>query len=388
MKAAGTDALGVLRWGLARYRWLLLSCLVLGAALAPLVALNSGSVAEARALVIAERLDVDLSAIPRYGEAVFNNGEVAQAVATNFGDSGDAENIIPDRVSLVAEQDSIVFGVVGRDPDPQTAADIANTAAEAFTGALNEAGAGVATFELQTPAEVPPEPEPTLGTVYAIPVGIAAGLVLGLAAVCIILVVRRPVIEGGDAEDLTGVPALGTVAVPRTRRGRFARPEEFDGLVPVCRRLLALPTPTVVLVSRRRDEEMRMHLAVGLVGMLRLAGRIQFVGPAQLGGDDPVGTAKPAADGQRGANPRLTVVDGGDLISLVQPPESTATVLVVREGISSSALRAAVVEQLGGSAETRLLLVKPGQRTRGQEVADPDVTDDETRTQRPGAPVS
>jgi capsular polysaccharide biosynthesis protein len=387
MKASGTDALGVLRWGLIRYSWILAACLLVGAALAPLVALNSGGVAEARALVVAGRIEVDLSAIPRYGEAVFNNGAVEEAVATEFG-AGEVGEIIPDRVSLVAEQDSIVFGVLGRDPDPQTAADIANAAAATFTDALNSAGAGVGTFEVQTEAQVPPEPQPSLGTVYAIPVGIVAGLVLGLAVICVLLVLRRPVIEAQDAEDLTGIPALGTVAVPRTARGRFARPEEFDGLVPVCRRLLTLPTPTVVLVSRRRDEEMRMHLAVGLVGILRLAGRIQFVGPRRLGGDDEGGTGQAAAGrtAESGA-PRLTVVDGGDLISLVQPPESTATVLVVREGISSSALRSAVVEHLGGSAEARLLLVRRGQRTRGQELTDPDVSD-ESRTRSSGAPVS
>ncbi len=132
-----------------------------------------------------------------------------------------------------------------------------------------------------------------------------------------------------------------------------------------------------------------MNLAVGLVGMLRLAGRIQFVGPSHLAGTGAEGAE--VADGPNGRRPngapRLTVVDGGDLISLVQPPESTATVLVVREGISSSALRAAVVEHLGGSAEARLLLVKHGHRTRGQELTDPDVPD-QSKDRQSGAPVS
>jgi hypothetical protein len=48
----------------------------------------------------------------------------------------------------------------------------------------------------------------------------------------------------------------------------------------------------------------------------------------------------------------------------VQPPDLTAAVLVAREGITSSALRAAVVEHLGGSAEARVLLVKRGRRVR------------------------
>ena len=62
--------------------------------------------------------------------------------------------------------------------------------------------------------------------------------------------------------------------------------------------------------------------------------------------------------------PTLTIVDSNDPLDLVQPPDLTAAVLVAREGISSSALRAAVVEHLGGSAEARVLLVKRGRRAR------------------------
>jgi hypothetical protein len=52
----------------------------------------------------------------------------------------------------------------------------------------------------------------------------------------------------------------------------------------------------------------------------------------------------------------------------------TATVLVVPEGIGSAALRAAVVEHLGGSAEARLLLVKRGRRVRVGTVSSVDAT--------------
>ena len=60
------------------------------------------------------------------------------------------------------------------------------------------------------------------------------------------------------------------------------------------------------------------------------------------------------------------MVDSSDPLDLVQPPEWTAAVLVVPEGIGAAALRAAVVEHLGGSAEARLLLTKRGPRYRGQ----------------------
>jgi capsular polysaccharide biosynthesis protein len=392
MRAAGTDAIGILRWGLARYFWLFAICVLLGAVVAPLLALQRTAVADARALVIAEQLDVDLSAIPRYGEAVFNNGEVAQEIASTYPAAGDQEDIIPNRVSLIAEQDSIVFGVEGHDEDPQVAADLANLAANTFVAALNSAGGGVGSFELQTPAQAPPEPENSLGTSYAIPVGVGAGVMLGLAAVSVLLVARRPVIDGIDAEEIVGVPSLGTVTVPRTRRGRFAPPEAFAGLVPVCRRLLALPTPTAVLVSRPRDEHDRMHLALALVSTLRLAAEVEFVGPAELGGtatDTPARAAqRPPANGHPARRAeRFTVIDGGDLSHLIQPPHSTATVLVVPEGISSAALRAAVVEHLGGSAEARILLVRHGARTRGEAVSDLEPMDDVPARQT-GAPVT
>jgi hypothetical protein len=61
---------------------------------------------------------------------------------------------------------------------------------------------------------------------------------------------------------------------------------------------------------------------------------------------------------------RLTVIDSSEPMDLVHPPHLTATVLVVQRGISGAALRAAVVEHLGGSAEARVLLVKRGRRAR------------------------
>lgn len=375
MRAAGTDAVGALRWGLRRYRWLVLACLLLGAVVAPRAEARFETPVEAEALVIAQRLDMDLVALPRYGEAVFDNGAVAQAVAARFPDLGAVEDIVPDRVSLVAEQDSIVFRVVGHHVDPQTAADLANTATEAFVPALNVTGVGAGAFALQSPATPPPAAEEGLSKVLALPVGLVAGFVLGLALVSLLLVVRRPVITAEDAEDATGVPALGTVKVPRTRHGVYAPPEEFAGLVPVCRRLLNLSTPTVVLVSRRRDRRARKQLSAALAKILSRVRDVRLIGPTmpELAGIRSIGTfeledmieeLEPSAGRSNraggSARARLSLVDSSDPLDLVQPPRLTATVLVVREGIRSAALNAAVVEHLGGSAEARLLLVKPG----------------------------
>jgi hypothetical protein len=371
MRPSGTDAVGVLRWGLRRYRLLVLLCVLVCGAITPFAALRVTPTSHAEAVVIANRLNIDLVALPRYGEAVFSNGQVEQAVEARFGSPGGGQDIIPDRVSLVADQDSILFRVVGHDEDPKKAADIANVAVEPFIQALNAGGASVGTFGLQARAVPPPAPDRRLDTVLAVAVGVVAGLLLGLAIVSALLVARRPVVDGSDAEELTGVPALGTVVVPRTRRGRFARPERFIGLIPVCRRLLSLPTPTLALVSRRREERMRQQLTVALATVLGRVRTVDFIGPVEMlrniEHEEHAAQGSPGdADGHRpGPRPTITLIDSGEPLDLVQPPELTATVLVVREGTSAGALRAAVVEHLGGSAEARLLLVRRGRRTRG-----------------------
>jgi hypothetical protein len=171
-------------------------------------------------------------------------------------------------------------------------------------------------------------------------------------------------------EEATGVPGLGTVAVPRTRRGEFARPDQFPGLVPACRRLLRLKTPTIVLVSGSREERLRGQTSVALAGVLMRVRAVRFTGRPELG--EAVAEQTAALHPDDGGNdaaeadsrPGLTVIDSNDPLDLVQPPDLTAAVLVAREGISSAALRAAVVEHLGGSAEARVLLVRRGRRAR------------------------
>jgi hypothetical protein len=199
-------------------------------------------------------------------------------------------------------------------------------------------------------------------------VGLAVGLLLGVAAVAGLLVARRPVIDGSGAEDAAGVPSLGGVTVPRTHRGAFARPEEFAGLVPVCRRVLGLPTPTVVLGSRPREASVRMQLSVALASVVMLVRDVRFTGPTHL--REMVERHRADLSEEHLDQPRtgdrlsLAIVDSSEPLDLVQPPESTTTVLVVPEGIGSSALRAAVVEHLGGTAEARVLLVRRGRRSR------------------------
>jgi hypothetical protein len=111
-------------------------------------------------------------------------------------------------------------------------------------------------------------------------------------------------------------------------------------------------------------------VSVALAGALTRVRPLRFTGPTEL--RDAVAEHQAALrpdDLQRdpsepNAVPTLDLIDSNDPLDLVQPPDLTAAVLVAREGISSSALRSAVVEHLGGSAEARVLLVKRGRRAR------------------------
>lgn len=364
MTAAGTDAIAALRWGLRRYGVVLLLCMVLGGSLAPAALRWFEAPVEAEALLIAQRLDMDLVALPRYGEAVFTNGAVEQAIGARFGDLGDSEEIIPDRVSLLATQDSIVFQVVGRDADPQVAADIANTATDAFIEALNTGGVGVGTFALQSRATAPPESDSQQSLIVAVVAGLAAGALLGLAFIGLLLIIRRPIVSPEDASEATGVSTIGTVDIPRARKGATVPPEAFAGVIPVCRRLLALPTSTVLLVSRHREERARHLLATALTEVLGRVREVRYVDGLAVPG------AMQRASGLSGTQrPPVTVVDGDESFSLKQPSDATVDVLVAPEGISSAALRAAVVQHLGGSAEARIVLVRPGRRRRDGETS-------------------
>jgi hypothetical protein len=117
---------------------------------------------------------------------------------------------------------------------------------------------------------------------------------------------------------------------------------------------------------------MRTNLTVGMAKVLGLIADIRVVGgpdvEAMVADSVTQDAGFPVAGSRPGNGPRLTLVDGNDLPNLVHPPHTTATVLVVPEGIGGAALRAAVVEHLGGSAEARLLMVRRGRRRSGVAV--------------------
>lgn len=363
------DAIVTLRWGLRHYWWLFAVVAVAVGVLAPTLYLIRPLTAESEALVVAQRLDMDLEALPRYAEVVFDNGEVARTVAAQFGDGGDLEDIVPNRVSLVAEQNSVVFKVIGNDRSPETAAEIANVAAAAFTSALNVPGEGVGAFTVLAQAVPNPESVDVMdGLAYVIPVGLAAGGLLGSAAVAMLLVLRRPVLEPAEAEQATGVLTIGSVTVPRTQQREFPPAQDIIGVIPLCRGVLAMQSRAVLLVGVEESTVERRQLAVSMAAVFSRVRRVRFVAApdlhaaleAQLGGEDRL--APPPDIDQHERINELTLVDVSNPLDLAEPLESSTTILVVPAGIATAALRSAVIEHLGGGGDARLLLLWRGPR--------------------------
>jgi capsular polysaccharide biosynthesis protein len=172
------------RWTRRRLAVLLLVAAVLEPL--ALLLLRDRPSAQAEAVVIAQRVDMSPTALPRYEQAVFADGRVAEAVAAHLGGVG-PEDVVPDHVvTLEVEPGSTAMRVVGRAEDPQQAADIANTAADAFAAALNTGGVGTGAFALQSSAtpSATPDNSPLGALAVVVAVTFAAG---GLA-----LLAERP----------------------------------------------------------------------------------------------------------------------------------------------------------------------------------------------------
>lgn len=349
--AVPADALGTLRWGVRRYSWLVGVCVLAVAVLCPVSLAIWPVEYQATALVVAQRLDMDLVALPRLGEAVFVNGEVTRRVVGEFGAAGEVEDVIPNRVSLVADQDSIVFQVIGHDASPTTATALANAAAETFATQLNVPGEGVGLFAVQSRAVPPLDPVvPLPSLLLLVPIALIAGLLLGLAAVTALLVVRRPVLDAGAAYEATGIPVIGTVSVPRRRDDSEPDLQAISGVVPVCRRLLTARVRSVILVGPAGSTWRRRQLLVAMSAVLGRVRRVRTLLATE-------GGTAPPSDDAVDKPPELVLVDGSRPLEIVQLAGGTLTVLVVPSGTSTANLRAEVTRHLAGADTSRLLML-------------------------------
>lgn len=348
------DALATLTWGLRRYAWLVIACIAVVGVLLPYKQLSRQELYTSQALVVASNLTADLKVVPRYGEAIFDNGQVARRIIEQFGDGGDPEDVVPRRASVLSEQDNVVYRVEGHARDAQLSADIANVAAAEFAAQLNKAGSGIGTFIVQSEAIPPVErDEPLRAAPYAVGTGLVAGAVAGVGLLLLLLVLRRPVVDAAAASRATDLPVFGTVRLPRRPRDASVALEEVAGLAPLCRQLLDWSPEAVVLTGPDDIALERHHLARSLQEAIERVNQLALAGARSGEADD----ADPAGRGP------VNIIDGASSIDLVAPGPRSFVLLVVPVGIAMSSLRH-LSGELRGVPAAIVLVRSRGRRRR------------------------
>jgi len=294
----------------------------------------------AEALVVAQTSEMPTEALPRYAESVFHSGPIVERVAQVLGVPADPTSLVPDKVSLKAGQDSVVLAILGEDPDPATAATVANAAAAAYLVELNKPGPALAVFALQSAATPPLQPVDTgLGSRAGLVLGVLGGAALGLGLALLLLVVRRPVLDGAGFEDVLAAPLLGHLVLP------VPVPDDLDrraviGMAPLVRHLTQLPNRTLHVVSSPRDG--RLRTAVRDVVDMALTGRpasgLQVV-PAPSRAPRPGGGTPASA-----FEPAVTLIDVDDPMDTLAAAPGTPAVLVVPEGVPEQRLLRTVAQ--------------------------------------------
>jgi hypothetical protein len=355
-----------LSWTLRHYGWIVLVCVLVGAA-APLLAVRPATTYQAEALVVARSVTNE-KVLPTLGASAFADGAVEAAVTADKVVGGGTTDLIPDRLSLVAGPDSITMSVQARDANPKRAAELADVAARAFAAELSRTGSGVGEFVVQGPAVVPDVPLEAVADSLQAEVGGLAGLVLGVGLVALVVTLRRPCVTSRDVETAIGVPLLGTVALPPARPGTYLGARGVRGIATVTRWLATIPSGRVSLISSRSAEGMRhrifvmVAIAMSTVRPVRLRAAPELL-DAVLN-QAPVGSVP----GRHGDDvDELVLVDGGSPSEILDPADSTAYVVAVAPlGVSQRRLRAMALDYRGGGLVGVVLVNRTfGRRLRG-----------------------
>lgn len=358
ISAVAGDALDTLWWGVRHFGLLFLGCLVAGVAAFSLIVTRGGPAYEASALVVAHPLDMAIADMPRFAQAQFDDGAVTAAIAAQFRNVGAPDEIVPDRIWLTVEPDSIVLRVSGQASSGPVASDLANAAAATLVAEMNRAATGGDSFRLQSPALPPATPvRGPVGTAVAAGIGAAAGIALGLALIAVLLLVRRPVLDPADATEITGLPVLGTITLPQLRSGRHPAPAEIPGIVAVCRRLLTTGPRVVLLTSAGRADVRRRQVLVALAALLGQARKLRVMAqppiPVVLEGRPAAVAGKASA-----ADPDLTLVDEPGSSTLLDPPVPSTSIVLVPIGVSERALRSAATARSTRAGPRQLLMMR------------------------------
>ena len=353
----GGDVFAALGWGLRKYAWLVtLFVLSLGIIL-PALLNQAPEEYEAQAQVgpIGELTLQNLDPIPRLAESVFNNGSVAESVRESYDPPlPRSETVIPERVSLVAAQDNVVLTVVGRGPTPASAAMHANVAAATLTDQLNKYSAPVGSFAVHRKAVPPGQPVAKIGGPLPVVIGVLAGLTAAVGAVGLLLAWRRPVLDVGSAEEITGAPVMGRVWLGRSS-------DKARGMPQLCRRILTGDTNELLLTGSPTSVKERQLLTSALVSVL--AGRRNVIVSGALSDQR---TPRPTPEAAPGLEP-LVIIDTPTQARIATRSETSLTLLVVREGTARSSLRRQAEQYLDDGAVGVVLVRKLRGETQGPE---------------------
>lgn len=261
------DVVNRLHWGARRYFAVLVVTVLAAVALSISRPANGGDrMYEAAALVVATTLEINSLQLPRTVDAVFNAGSVAESVSSELPYAGPPNRLIPDIIRLEPLNDTIAVRVVGRSAEPSVAADLANVAALSLVAELNRLGPGVGAFALQDRARLPSAEDDDSSVLAPLAVGVMSGGALGLGLVGLLLLMRRPVIEGDEAAAVVGAPLLVSLELPRRSRSVDIL-ESVSGLSLLAKQLFPGEQRLCALVGIGADTRVRLEV-MGLVAVL------------------------------------------------------------------------------------------------------------------------
>lgn len=366
MNDAGDNVAARLWLATRRYAVIVLASVVALTAAAVVAAReqDAGPRYEATAVVVATDLKIRIEGLPKFAEAVFSGGSVAENAARSL--PLDPVTLMREKAEMEPFENSVVFEVRGFDNDPVTAARIANEVAEAFVDELNKAGPTLGIFAVQDTARPPPEPVDQPSLLMPVVLGLIGGAALGLGVVALLLLVRRPVLLASDAETAAAARLVADLVVPR-RGLPDATMQPPPGTAALARVLFPDRSGLAALVSAG-DPAARRRVAVLVALLLARSGPVHMVTSK---GDEVAravaGTGVVVVDevpGREVWSAGPVVIDGPSEYDLpVLHPPNARLVLVLRRGTRQSQVEAAAREFLPGDL-TGVVFVRRGRLRR------------------------
>ncbi len=296
---------------------------------------------EATSLIVLQQTVGRPATLPQLVRTVFEDGPVASIVVADPAIGGDPDALIPDRLDIVIELDSIVFRVVGRSADPAAATQLAEVGATALLDQLNRSGSSLGSFAVLNPAQVPSTPSFAIAVEIQSVFGAVLGWLVAVALIVFIALLRRPTVGGPDVSTAIGWPFLGVVDMPVVTE-TFPGPRGVAGLGQVVRRIAEATTSRIMMVSEARLTRQRQALLVMVAVVLAPLRTTVLTAPRELhlatvehrrGSSPP-----PAVDG---APPDIELIEGTGALDALDPHRVAASVvLVIHRGMRRSRLRA------------------------------------------------